>query len=491
MTQPQNNKPKLSATAVKHELWRRGVLTWLLDSNQKELYNLFHSTGHRVQTWLLARRSGKSYALLVFAIEQCMKQPNSIVKYVAPTKLQITTILRDIIKQILKDCPEDIKPSFSQRDYTYYFKNGSEIQLAGAESGHYIKLRGGSSHIAIVDEAQDVTDLKDVIRSVLLPTTLTTNGKVLLSGTPPKNPDHDFVYYIEEAELKGSLIRKTVEDNPRLTKEQVALFIEEVGGRNSEECRRELFCELIKDVSTSVIPEFTKEIQEAVIKEWPRPPFFDAYVSMDFGAIDLTGLLFGYYDFRSAKIIIEDELCLDFTEANMNLDKLATLIKEKEAKLWYNPISNEQKKPYLRLSDLDYIVMKELAIKSANTITFVPTKKDDKEAAINNLRALIGSKKLIIHPRCVNLIRHLDNVKWSSAKNKHTFARSPDNGHYDLVDACVYLVRNVLFSKNPYPPTYDLKMDSLYIHDPKTFNKKTTANLEEVYYRIFNIKRNK
>lgn len=479
-------KPRLSKLAAKHELWRKGNLTWKLDKNQKELYDMFNNSSHRVQTWLLARRSGKSYALCVLAAEQCIKHPNSIVKFLAPTKLQINTILRGLMREILIDCPEEIKPEFSARDYVYYFKNGSEMQLAGSESGHAEKLRGGSSHIAIVDEAGDVTDLDNVIKSILLPTTLTTRGKVLLAGTPPKNPDHDFVKFIEEAELRGSLVKKIVDDNPRLSKELIKEIEDELGGRDSEAFRREMLCELIKDTSTAVIPEFNEKIKKEIVKDWPRPPYFDAYVAMDLGTIDLTFLVFGYYDFRAAKVIIEDELCLDFTKPDMNLKRLSEMIKDKENNLYFNAITNEVKAPYMRVSDIDYMAVKEISLASNKQINFTFTQKDNKDAQINALRTLIGSKNIIINPRCVNLIRHLDNVKWASSKNKTAFGRSPDNGHYDGVDALIYFVRSIVYSKNPYPATYNLQMENTYFRDQK---KITSNNLEEVYYRIFNVKK--
>ena len=57
--------------------------------------------------------------------------------------------------------------------------------------------------------------------------------------------------------------------------------------------------------------QLEQELKEEIIRDWPKPPFFDGYVSMDLGAVDLTGILFAYYDFRANKIIIEDELIED------------------------------------------------------------------------------------------------------------------------------------------------------------------------------------
>lgn len=483
------NKPSVSVLEAKHELWRRGFLSYKLDENQKDLYRLFHDSEHKVQTWLLARRSGKTYTLLILAFEACLRKPRSIVKFVAPTRLQVQTIIRPIIQQITEDCPKDLIPEFKTQDFIYYFPNGSELQLAGSESGNAEKLRGGNSDIAIIDETQDVSGLENVIQSILLPTTLTTKGKILMAGTPPKETDHEFVGYIEEAELKGSLIRRTIYDNPRITPSDIEDQLSQYKLREKDErFRREFLCEIIKDSSISVIPEFNADLETEIVKEWPLPPFYDAYVSMDLGAIDLTGILFAYYDFRAGKIIIQDEIVVDFSKKDMNIGVLTDMIYKKEEDLWTSPITGEYKKPYTRVSDINLIVTQEIAVKSLGKVSFMPAKKDDKEAAINNMRALLGGKKIIINPKCVNLIRHLQNVKWASAKNKNTFGRSPDNGHYDLVDALIYLCRTVLFNRNPYPVGYDLGTKDFFVPNNNNYNKYDSRTLE-IYKTIFGRKK--
>ena len=482
----QKNSNITRAQAIS-ELWLRSNISWKLKPHQKDLYDLFYNTEHKVQTWLLARRSGKTYTLAMLAIEACLREKNTIVKFISPTKIQISSILRPLIRQILIDCPEEIKPEFKTKDYIYYFPNGSEIQLAGSESGHYEKLRGGYSHIAIVDEAQDVTDLNDVVKSVLLPTTLTTKGKVLLAGTPPKNADHDFIQFIEDAEMRGSLIKKNIYQNTMLTPDMVEEIKTELGGENSEEFRREMLCEIIKDGDYSAIPEFTPELEKEIVKDWPLPPFFDAYEAMDLGFKDLTVVLFGYYDFRADKVIIQDEICLKGTD--LQLPNLIKDIKAKENTLWYNILTNEVITPKVRVSDINYIVTQEIARASNGEITFQAAKKDDNEAAINKLRVLLQSKKIIIHPKCVNLIRHLRNVRWDKGRTKAGFARSPDEGHYDAVDALKYLIRHVNFNSNPYPWDYnsDLRRQDVFVNKPENFGKSTTNNVD-IYKKIFGLK---
>jgi hypothetical protein len=209
-------KHKIDAKLAKETLWRRGHLSWLLDANQKQLYDLYYNTEHRVQTWLLARRSGKSYALCVLAIETCLKKPGAIIKFLAPTRVQVNLIIRPLMRKILESCPDDLKPEYRAKDNIFYFPNGAELQLSGTDGGSAERLRGGDSDLAIVDEAGSCTDLKYCVKDILLPTTLITKGKILLASTPPEDAEHDFVDFIEEAEARGSIVVKTIDDNPRI-----------------------------------------------------------------------------------------------------------------------------------------------------------------------------------------------------------------------------------------------------------------------------------
>jgi hypothetical protein len=449
------SKPNLSPAKARDQLWRVGNLSWLLDSNQKSLYQMFHENPAKVQTWLLARRSGKSYALCVLAIEYCLKVPNSVIKYVAPTKDQVERFILPIIdNDILSTggCPLEIKPTYVTSKKQYEFTNGSVIQLCGSENKNIESIRGGFSHISIVDEAQDVTGLKNAIRSVLLPTTLTTKGKILISGTPPQDVDHEFVGYIERAEANNTLIKRTIYDCPRHTKEDIASILEEYGGEESEEFQREFLCKIVKSKTRSVLPEATDELLRDITKVWQRPPFYYAYTGMDVGGKDWTVVLFGYYDFLSAKIIIEDEYGVPGQD--MNIYTLTKTIKEKEEALWTSEITNEFVKPKKRVSDHNLIVINEIKRLSGYKIHFDLADKREKMVNINKLRVLLDSEDIIINPKCVTLLRHLKNVKWASATNKDDFARcDADNSHYDAVDALLYFVKALEADKdkNPYP----------------------------------------
>lgn len=474
---------------AKEKLWQMGVLSFKLHSGQKELYNLYYNSPHKIQTWLISRRFGKSYCLCVLALEQCIRKPNSIVKFVSPTKLQVNTYVRPLFREILKDCPVDLVPDFNQKDYIYYFSNGSEIQLAGSDGGHAEKLRGGSSHLAFIDEAGTCDDLDNTVKSILLPTTLTTNGKIIMAGTPSKEPDHEFHGFVETADSRGSLIRKTIYENPLLTKAQVQEITEEHGGTASDEFRREYLVEIIRDPKTLVVPEFTPELEKEIVVEWQRPPHFDMYEAMDLGFKDLTVNLIGYYDFRNNKVVIEDEVVVDFKVIGVTIETLIKNIENSEKDHFYNVLTSEQKLPTKRVSDTDLIVLNEIQKKSNYSMNFEVIKKDNLDAMVNFLREKIKRKEVIINPRCKTLIRHLRNVKWKKG-DKSMFARSPEDSHYDAAAALTYFIRAIDYRKNPYPAHWGNSQQDLFgnyiIEKPKVpkFNM-------DIYKQILNVKPNK
>ncbi len=490
--EPNNlNKNLLSKTQIKAELWRRGNLSFKLYPHQKDLYELYRNGSQKTAVWLLGRRSGKSTTLCLIAIEECIRNPNTIVKFVAPTKTQLNGYVRTLMRPLLEDCPPELKPEFRSKDYSYIFQNGSEIHLAGSDNKHAEKLRGSAAHLCIVDEAGSCDDLENTVKSILLPTTLTTNGKLILASTPPMHEDHDFLKFIEAAEENGTLIKKTIYDNTMLTEKQIADAIAESGGIHTEYFRREYLCELIRDSQSTIITEFDEVLEKKIVKEWPRPPFFDCYVSMDLGgAADLTVAIFAYYDFRADKLIIEDEVVIQAQEKDY-LPKLVSGIKDTEHRLWHNPMTNEVKVPYMRVSDINFIATQEIHRQSSAVgypIYFSTAKKDDRSTAISNLRLLLASGKIIINPKCKTVIRHLKNGRWNASKKD--FARSQDNGHYDAIPAMYYLTRHVAFGRNPFPPGYDLNLrEPHHIRNPEVLNSPVNTDLTNVFQKIFNIKK--
>lgn len=481
---------KAEARAI---LWTQGSLRWKCHSAQKIMYDLFYEApASSTLTWLTARQFGKSTLFAILALETALRKPNSVIKLVTDTKNHVRTIFQPIFTDLLVDCPVEIMPAYHIQDYCYKFHNGSQIQLAGSDGRHYEKLRGSKTELALVDEAGFCTDLDDMVKSVLFPTTTHTGGKIVLASTPPESMDHPFMSFVEKAELDGTLVKKTIYENPLLTENIINNIIAQMGGTHTAQFKREYLCILEKDSNRSVVPEFTKELEAEIVREWPTPAHFDAYEAMDWGGKDLTVVLFGYYDFRANKVIVQDELVMDFRKPDQSISLLVKQIQEKEAKLWYNIYTNEQKEPYKRVSDINYVATNEILQVSKHKIRFETTKKDDLTAAVNNVRERLNSKQIVIYPQCRTLLYHLRNVKWKTG-DKSIFARAMDDSHYDAFSSLVYLIRSIDYRHNPYPSTYgrdprDVAMFDSYTEAKSLFNQKTGQDKIDIYKKMFNIK---
>lgn len=442
---------------ARYALWRKGNLLWKLDNTQREIYDFILNGKGKTFVINAGRRIGKSWLLTIIAAQQCIIKPRSIIKFLQPEQKMIRTNLRPIMEEIFADCPPELKPEFKTQDNIYRFPNGSEIQLAGTDSGNAEKIRGGNSDFCLIDEAAFVkSELEYLVRSILMPTTMLTRGKIILSSSSPKEENNDFGRYMEKAEKDGKLIRKDLFQalnenkngpNPRITEEIVTELINEYpGGVNDPEFQRECMNIIPKNADLSVIPEFNDNIEKEIcIDKWTRPAFYDAYTSMDIGFKDLTVVLFAYYDFDNAVTIIEDEIVMNGHQ--MTTKVLAEAIHLKEKHLWTDPLTNEFRAPNLRVSDNNLIVINDL--QKLHGITFLPTQKDNKELQVNKVRMEIGGYQVYINKRCRTLINHLKYAQWDKQRNE--FKRSSDNGHYDAVDALCYLIRNVDKNRNPYP----------------------------------------
>jgi hypothetical protein len=433
--------------------WYQGNLSWKLDSAQKELYDFFHKNKETITVASVSRQTGKSFLATITAFEYCLKNENVQVKYAAGDAKAALKAIRANIINLCAEAPKELRPSYDRQLGCWKFKNNSLLYLEGLDSGKADSLRGTPANLIIVDEAAFVNDLKYAVYSVLMPMTMTTRGKILIISTPPKSKGHEFVDFVKDSEYTNSFflldaytyIDKVKNDIPyfrdRFTLDQLEK-LKKTTPKNT--FNKEYLCMFETNTDDAVIPEFL-DVKKDIIKEWEKPKSLNAYVAMDLGVKDLSAVVFGYYDFLAGKLIIEDELEIDGKK--MNTDYLGKNIKRIESELWGELIDNLFMEEPKRVCDINEQIAR-IDLYRLYNLKFTSSPKDDKEAGINMLRVLIQNEKIIINPKCKRLIFHLENAVWN--KSRSSFERSSVAGHYDFVDAMVYLIRAVKWNKNPY-----------------------------------------
>jgi hypothetical protein len=410
----------------------------LMHTGQLEAFDAFRASASRRFVMLWTRRGGKSYGGVVHAIATCIAQPGTVYKFAAPTQGMARDIVYPHAQSILSHCPEDMRPVVNRSSMTWTWPNGSTLKLAGCDGLNVDRLRGTSLDEAFVDEAGFVGPLREVIEDVLLPQTITTGGRIIMASSPPTSPAHPFAdKYIPQARNEGALVHRTIYQIPHIPTAVADEYVDEAGGPESTTARREYMAEVVIDEESAIVPEFVRHRDRVVVSD-ATAEWRDWYVSADFGFHDLTVVLFAWYDFERARIVVEDEIAMHRASSiDVGLE-----IRKREAALGITP--------KVRVADAPAQTIADLAdTKRGPGVGFQLAQKDDAEAALNVVRADISRGRLVIHPRCEVLISHLTHGVWNKARK--SYERAEGYGHFDAIDALKYLCRAVNRRRNPTP----------------------------------------
>jgi hypothetical protein len=438
--------PRSRAEALR-KLWRTGNLWWLLDEDQQRVYR-------EVRQWQAERRGlfgvldcgrrwGKDTVSFVLAIEDAIRHPGSRIPYGAATQEAVKELLLPTAQWVLSSAPSDLRPEWVASRGAFEFPNGSRIVVAGLDM-HPDRLRGPHMDTGFLSESAFVENLRYTVDSIFLPMMLgRPNAFLLLNSSAPVTSAHAFdTHFVPTAKSMGTYVFRTVEDSPRYTSRELDELAKAVGGRDSIAWRREAMGERITDPTRAIIPEW-HAVKNDVVEVRQRPDYFDRYVALDPGFVDLTAALFAYVDFRAQLLYIEDELAL----SQAHTGTIARAIVAKETDLKFGELHSTER--LTRVSDVEKRLVADLQLEHG--IQFHLTRKDDRDAALADLRLAIQSKRIRIHPRCVTLRAHLEHGVW--AKSRKTFDRGDEDGlsHFDAIAALLYLWRNVDLTRNPYP----------------------------------------
>lgn len=453
---------------VKAELWYRGNLSYKLHAGQKLIKESLDKITGQLFVANCSRQWGKSFLMVSEAISLALRTPRARIKYGTAFLSDLEEFIQPIFETILEDCPSAVKPVFRTKGSKWIFRNGAEIKLVGLDKNPN-GLRGNSIDLIILDECGFIHNLAYLYKSVIIPaTTHRPNCKVILISTPPVTPAHDYADFVQRAEAENCYAKFDIYTNPMVDKATIARLMKESGGPLSTTWRREYLCELVTDADSQLVQEW----QDKYVKPVQKDEFFQfyhLYEGMDLGTKDFTVVLFGYYDFRRATLVIQDEI-------KLSGPKLTTLmlhdeIKAREANLW------PDRKPYRRISDNNNPqLIQDLSI--LHKMSFITTDKDTLEAMLNELRMMVGRGQVEVDPGCTQLIGCLKYGVWD-AKRK-AFARSQVYGHFDALAALIYLVRNLDRHSNPIPATYGFDVRNSRIKAPK-HQSEGMKMLEKIY----------
>jgi len=469
---------RLSTWATLDACWRVGSLEHLLDETQLEIHNFVRDCPSRTVYVSASRQLGKSFGNIVAACETAIRNPGGRINYIAKTFGALSKMMESSMRLIAEQAPPELRPVFVTGKSRWVFPEegpaaGAFVQLVGADDvGGADTARGGAVVLNIVDEAAFIDCLDYLLNSVVKPMGMRAAAQTVLTTSPALSPDHYSCDVEDTCAAQGALIVRDYWSPGMLTREEKVAFLEgEAAALNltleqftaTSTYRREYGCQRVLDTTLAVVPEFPEH--RATIVEAGRvavrPPYCDLYFAGDPGTDDFFGGLFAVVDWRRSKLVIEHELLLE--KANT-----ATFVREWQAVMaaHYPCAQDDVRSMRIVTADNAYNVVRPYAaildttvskaicadIHSYHGLSFSPAVTADRETSINELRLVVASGRLEIHPRCEKLITQLGVA--TRKKPGGDMVRSKRHGHFDLVSSCRYLVRSIDWTHNPFPADY-------------------------------------
>lgn len=469
-------------TEARHEAWRRGrAASYLLDTSGP--------TGGQ-QAWLqmldavprggwaafeVSRQRGKTFTVLTWMFQRLGLTVQRGV-FLAQTGENALKIVETFLKDLDGHFPPEWQVEFV--DGEGRFANGSRVAVFGTDNLQYRRSRGRNAHIVVLSEAGFYTSLADV-EQVYVPQLQTTGGVGVYESSPAENPAHDFSRRCDALKAAGRYVRDDFWSNPRINHEAIIQGEMDRLGLTREQLlastafRREFLAERVTEETRAALPAWTDETQALLVRAEPRPAHFDAYVSLDPGKTgDPHASLFGFHDFATNRIVIEDEI--ELRSAVTHIGAWADEAKAKETALWgvnrwegtLSGATHEHLKrhnldelflrthsataprqPWLRVGDDDARVTVDMALQHG--IAVLPSEKHDKALWVDTVNQLIRERRLVIHPRCVRLLEQMRSTLWNQTRSRW---ERTDKDHGDLVDCLVYLCRAVQWGRDCRPP---------------------------------------
>jgi hypothetical protein len=484
---------QIDEKTIRKFLWSEGDLSYKLDPLQVSISTQVRSTfdvAKRIGV-LSSRQIGKSFWVVVFALEYLLRNPRAIVRVIAPTRDKCEEIVEDNLNVILLDAPEGYISQMRSKN-RWNLHNGSSLRIGALERQYVDKNRGGNASVIIYEECGFVSgdDFEYGVNSVIGPQLIRSKGHEIFVSSPSEQPDHPLHTVIApECEAKGTLFNYMVFESPSMDDTAIVEaagrtgtvfgveFVVEIrrrmqGDRKilaaevvelarawnihlTDDFMREFLAMIIRPVTLMVIPVFH---ERETIMDFSVPPACRWQIIIDWGGVrDKTVALLMTYEYNSDCDMIWDERKWD---ENTGTDVIMKEIKESG---WLDYIRLDQDPVW---ADVPGQLQIDLE-RDHNFIVHLPPKQNWL-GSVNTMAARFATKNVKIKPRCKFLIASVRAGMLN--KTKTDFERTKALGHMDALAALMYGIR-VLNRESPYLDGYVKQTDNLFVN-PDTIKKQ-------------------
>lgn len=436
------------------DAWRTGNLRYKLHEAQRKIYDIVRSAKTKAGDDVInlcARRFGKTYASCVMAAEDCLRNPDCIVRIVGPELYQTIEIVDFNMTKVALDAPAGlVRPTKNGR---VWHIGHSQVHIGGFDRKN-VKRNLGKEALNIYTEeacASRSEEFKVAMREILGPQLFHTRGRFVHATTPPEDLNHCFIKeFVPEAQKKGLFFKFTIDDNPRADAAMRADAIEKSGGEHTTAYRRNYLCEFVREDERSIIPLFRRALN---VREMPRPDYAHWTVGLDLGfARDLSAATLSFWDAERRRHCIFDAAVWP------RATDTATIVRELKALEARHRVTNPN-----RVVDDDPRSIRDLA-----TLHGYPChapSKDELLAMLAAFNVAMGREEVEIHPRCEHLILSLEAGLWNERRTD--FERTDLLGHWDSGMAAMYGFR-AQDRMNPRPPYAGADPNTHFVPDVST-----------------------
>lgn len=468
-----------------------------------------------------ARRTAKTGSWLITGVEECirfyLREGRGCHGMIAiPVAKKIGGVLVPNCKKIFRDMPKGYAPEHrgsgqGEHEHLYVPAVDGRIKLVGLDH-HPDALRGPFLDWAFVTEAGFVsTDLEStVVSEIMLQFQGLDHAWIVLESSTPKTVDHPFKrVFVVDAMARGAYSEQVITDNTSLSKEEIEDEIRMTGGMQSAVTKRELFNIVEPDPEQMVVPEFIESIH--VVDEWPMPTHALGHVGYDPGTTDPHGIIALYLDWMQQVIVIvaswkkpnastgevvevtqnfermffgTEHEKPDTRKPNMSLLRIANAERTPGGKIWEAPEGaltywdenawTLKPNPFSRISDIDNQFVIDMNTDYAMSLRDAEKGPGSADADEQHLRMLFAARHKDGRPKIVivrngyteDIIMQLRSGMWKVDETGHKvdWLRTKLLGHLDCIAALKYVVRDVKWRRNPFPPAnVDVNLPNTFV----------------------------
>lgn len=370
----------------------------------------------RFRVVITGRRFGKTVVSSTELVGRAFFERDGIVCYVAPTNEDV----RDIVWRELKLATESIALKVNDVRMEIEIKNKfGGISLIKTASWESIinkgRLRGQKFHFIVMDEISSYKNFWVGWEEVIRPTLTDYKGDVLFIGTP-KGMNHFYdLYNLQDKDEDFEGFKFTSYDNPFIDPKE----IDKAKNQMTVDRFQQEYMGEFRKMEGLVYPEFIRQIDVKEFKEEDLN-LKEIIVGLDWGYTNPAGAL---------KILVDKDNKFYISDEYYKRKKVTEEIIE-EIKKW-NGV-----KHYPDPAEPDRI---EIARRLGLNVREV---SKDKVAGIDKVRELFKQRRIVIHPRCINLINELETYHYPESKGEGNEKEEPVKENDHLMDSIRYALYN-------------------------------------------------